>query len=124
MPHLTTHAAWILVIAFTMSLVYELYRSTVMAGTSKHDNMRVFWTQGIPFYGISALIIAALFIGYPWAAWAGLVYSILLIMVSIFYYNPVIMLERKPGLIDWFEDLMYTGLLFVAATMLFYEIIA
>jgi hypothetical protein len=33
------------------------------------------------------------------------------------------MLERKPGIIDWLEDLVYTGLLFVAATLLVYEIV-
>jgi hypothetical protein len=27
-----------------------------------------------------------------------------MILVSIFYYNPRIMLERRPGIIDWFED--------------------
>jgi len=43
--------------------------------------------------------------------------------VSIFYYNPKIMLERQPGLIDWFEDLVYTGLLFVAAALLSYAVL-
>jgi hypothetical protein len=41
--------------------------------------------------------------------------------VSIFYYNPKIMLKRKPGIIDWVEDLVYTGLLFVAAALLTLE---
>lgn len=117
-----TDAAWILTIAFSLSLIYEFYRSTVKANVSKHDTMRVFFGQGIPFYGIAAAVIYFLFCEYDWAAWVGLIYSILLILVSIFYYNPVIMLERKPGLIDWFEDLVYTGLLFVSATMLLYSI--
>jgi hypothetical protein len=46
-----------------------------------------------------------------------------MILVSIFYYNPKIIVERRPGVIDWLEDLVYTGLLFVAATLLIYEIV-
>lgn len=37
---------------------------------------------------------------------------------SIYYYNPTIMLERQPGLVDWIEDLLLTGLLFIAAARL------
>jgi hypothetical protein len=44
------------------------------------------------------------------------------IAVSVFY-NPVIMLERQPGMIDWIEDLVFTGLLFVAAALLLYEVL-
>jgi hypothetical protein len=52
-----------------------------------------------------------------------LVLSVVVILVSIFYYNPKIMLERRPGVIDWLEDLVFTGLLFVSATLLLYEIV-
>ena len=67
-------------------------------------------------------MIILLFAGVPFAAWIGLIFAILLILVSVFYYNPKMMLERKPGLIDWFEDLVYTGLLFVAAAFLLLEV--
>ena len=117
-----THAAWTLVVAFTLSIVYELYRSTVKAGVSKHDSTRVFVREGIPFYLIAAVVIGLLFTGAQWAPWVGLFYCIALILVSIFYYNPTVMLDRKPGLVDWFEDLVYTGLLFVAAAMLIYAV--
>lgn len=53
----------------------------------------------------------------------GLIFSILLILVSVFYYNPKIMVERRPGIIDWFEGLVYTGLLFVAAAFLLLEVL-
>jgi hypothetical protein len=46
-----------------------------------------------------------------------------LILVSIFYYNPVMMVERDPGFVDWFEDFVYTGLLFVAAALLLLEVL-
>ena len=123
MTTLMTHAAWTLVATFALSFVYELYRATIKAGTSRHDSMHVFVTQGIPFYVLAGLVITVLFTGAEWAAWIGLIVSIVLILVSIFYYNPRMMLERKPGLIDWFEDLVYTGLLFVAAALLVYDVL-
>jgi len=116
------HAAWILIATFALAIIYELYRATLKAGTSRHDSMRVFVTQGIPFYVLAGVVIALLFTGAVWAAWIGLVFSIAMILVSIFYYNPRMMLERKPGLIDWVEDLVYTGLLFVAAALLVYAV--
>ena len=67
--------------------------------------------------------MATLFAGFAWAAWVGLVLAVALIILSIFYYNPRIMLERQPGMIDWFEDLVYTGLLFVAAALLLYDVL-
>lgn len=123
MTTLMTHAAWTLVAAFALSFVYELYRATLKAGTSRHDSMHVFVTRGIPFYVLAGVVIALLFTGAEWAASIGLIVSIVLILVSIFYYNPRMMLERKPGLIDWFEDLVYTGLLFVAAALLVYAVL-
>jgi phosphatidylserine synthase len=122
MSVLVTHAAWVLVITFTISFCYELYRATIMAGTSRHDSLRGL-AQTLVLYVVAATVIAALFAGLSWAVWAGLVFSVLMILVSIFYYNPKVLLERKPGIIDWLEDLVYTGLLFVAATLLVYEIV-
>lgn len=121
MPDLVRHAAWVLLITFALSLVYELYRVTVKAGTSRHDSTRAF-VRGLVLYAVAAVVICGLFAGVRWAAWAGLVFSVFMILVSIFYYNPRIMLERQPGVIDWVEDLVFTGLLFVAATLLFYEV--
>lgn len=117
------HAAWVLAAAFTMSLAYELWRSTVKAGTSRHDSMKVFVAQGIVIYVVAAGVIYVLAAGVTGSAWVGLVFSVVSILVSIFYYNPVVMLERNPGLIDWVEDLVFTGLLFVAAALLLYEVI-
>ena len=121
-PVLTRHAAWALLVAFVMSFAYELYRATVKRGTSRHDSMPLFLQQGVGLYVIAGIVVYALFAGYEWAPTAGLALSVGMILVSIFYYNPKIMLERQPGLIDWIEDLVFTGLLFVAATLLAFEL--
>jgi hypothetical protein len=118
---ITQHAAWVLAVTFSLSFVYELYRATVKKGTSRHDSMRSFG-RTLVLYAVAATVIAALFAGAAWASWAGLAFSVVMILVSIFYYNPTVMLERRPGIIDWFEDLMYTGLLFVAAALLLYDV--
>lgn len=121
MKNLKIQAAWTLVVTFSLSIVYELWRSTAMLGTSEYDNMSAFWALS-PLYIAAAFIIFALFKGYSWSTRVGIAFSVLLIFVSIFYYNPQMMLVRQPGLIDWFEDFAYTGLLFVTATMLYYDI--
>lgn len=120
MTILMKHAAWVLMVAFGLSLIYELYRATSKAGTSRHDSMRAFVVQGIPLYALAGVVITLLFTGREWAASVALIFSVAMICVSIFYYNPRIMLARQPGLIDWFEDLVFTGLLFVAAALLLY----
>lgn len=79
--------------------------------------------QQLVLYVVAAVVIGALFAQAGWAAWLGLVFCIVMILVSLLYYNPVIMLERQPGIIDWVEDLLFTGLLFVAATLLLYEVL-
>jgi hypothetical protein len=122
MNDLLTHAAWVLVATFTLSLGYEIYRATMKAGTSRHDSLRSL-VQTLPIYVVAAAVIWALFVGAGWAAAVGLIFSVVAIIVSIFYYNPVIMLERRPGIVDWFEDLVFTGLLFVAATLLLYDVL-
>lgn len=122
MTVLATHAAWVLVVTYALSFVYELYRVTLKASTSRYDTKRAF-LRGLVLYVVAAAVIAALFADFSWAPWAGLIFSVLMILVSIFYYNPVIMPARKPGIVDWFEDLVYTGLLFVAAALLFYDVI-
>ena len=114
-------AAWVLSAAFTLSIVYELYRSTIRAGTSEHDTMRGFAMQ-LPVYAVAAAVIALLFVGEDWAAWVGLAFCLTVIVVSIGYYNPRIMIDRQPALIDWFEDLAFTGLVFVATAQLLYQL--
>jgi hypothetical protein len=123
MTDLMTQAAWILLGAFALSLVYELYRATTKAGTSRHDSMQSFVRNNVGFYIVATIVIALLFAGPEWAAWIGLLFSGGAIIASIVYYNPIIMLARAPGIIDWFEDIVFTGLLFAAATLLLYDVL-
>jgi hypothetical protein len=82
--------------------------------------MRVFVRGGIPLYVLAGVVVGLMLTGREWTAWLGLIFAAGSILVSIFYYNPQIMLERRPGILDWTEDLVFTGLLFVAATQLVY----
>ena len=112
---------WILIATFALSIVYELYRATVKANVSEHDNMKGFVMQ-LPFYVIGFAMAGISLIDATWAAsivFAGL---IVFIVGSIFYYNPTIQMARKPDYVDWFEDLVFTGLLFVAAFLMAYEL--
>jgi len=118
---LMNDAAWVLTATFILSIVYEGYRATVHAGDSQYDSTRAFVEQ-LPFYAVATAVIAVLFVGHDWAAWVGLAFCCVVILISIFYYNPRIMLARKPGLVDWIEDLVFTGLLFAAAAQLVYEV--
>lgn len=122
MTVLATHAAWVLIVTFAVSLLYEIWRATSKAGTSRHDSPKAL-AQQLVLYVVATAVIAALFVGAAWSAWAGLLFSVGMILVSVLYYNPVIMIDRKPGLVDWVEDLVFTGLLFVAATLLLYEVL-
>ena len=114
-------SAWVLVVTFAISLLYELWRATAKAGTTRYDSLREFAKLSW-LYVLAAVVIVLLFVGVPFAAWVGLVFSLAVIVVSIFYYNPQMMLARKPGIIDWVEDLVYTGLLFVVAAFLTLEV--
>lgn len=103
-----------LVALTALSLGYELYRATVMAGTSAHDTL-----GGVamlaPTYALGLWFGHRMRRGERWALWAVLVYCILVLAASLLYYNPVVMAERQPGLFDWFEDLAYTAMVFVTA---------
>ena len=119
----STQASWVLIAAFALSLLYELYRSTTKAGTSRYDSIRSFLTQALPFYVIAFVLAMLVRTGWRWVAWTALAIGVALIMVSIFYYSPTILPQRRPGPIDWFEDKLYTGLLFVAVALLAYDLL-
>lgn len=119
----SSQVSWVLIAAFALSLVYELYRSTAKAGTSKYDSMRSFLTQELPFYAITFVLAVLVRMGWRWVAWVALAVGVVAIIVSIFYYSPIVLPQRKPGPIDWLEDKVYTGLLFVAVALLVYDLL-
>lgn len=117
----TRSAGLVLAVNFTLSFLYEAYRSTAKAGTSRHDSLHGLVEQ-LPLYATAALVIWLLLTRRRHAASIGLAFCAAVIGISILYYNPVIMLERDPATIDWIEDLVFTGLLFAAATQLIEEL--
>jgi hypothetical protein len=123
MTSLVTQAAWVLAVAFALSLAYEIYRATTKAGTSRHDSMDAFVRNNVALYLVAVAVIGLLFAGFDWAPIIALLFSVVVIVASITFYNPRILLDRQPGLIDWFEDLVFTGLLFVAAALLLYQVL-
>ena len=123
MTTLAEQAAWALIAAFLLSLVYEIYRATAKAGTSRHDSMDSFVKNNVALYVVAAVVIGLLFVGFDWAPVIGLVFSVVVIGASILFYNPRIMLDRQPAMIDWFEDVVFTGLVFVAAALLLYKVL-
>lgn len=90
---LVTHAAWVLVVAFTFSLAYESWRATKRAGTSRHDSLESL-RSGLAFYVVAVAVIAVLFIGPAWASWVGLLFCVACLVYGTFVFNPVVMLER------------------------------
>jgi hypothetical protein len=120
---LTIHAAWTLLTAQTGSLAYEVWRATTRAGVSRFDSPRSL-AQLAPAYVVAAGVIGALFADLPGAVPVGLGFSLLVVGVSTFYYNPVMMLARRPELVDWVEDVAYTVAHAVAATQLAYALAA
>jgi hypothetical protein len=115
-------AFWILIVVFIISLLYKLYRVTAKGGASKSDTKRSILTESLPLWGLIVFSAVLVRTGLIWGVWFGLISSLILIGLSIFYYNPVIMRDRKPGLIDWLEDMVYTGLLFVVVALLGYHL--
>ncbi len=118
---LDIYAAWVLSVAFGLSVLYETWRMLARRGVSVHDTPTE-WAKGLIIYVIAGGVIWALFVGLPGAAWLGLLLSVGFILVSTFYYNPVIMRDRRPEAVDWIEDILFTGLLFIAAWLLAFHV--
>ena len=93
----------------TLSLGYELYRATAMAGVSVHDSF-----EGVvlllPLYVVGVVLASRADAGHRWAAGAVLGYSGIVLAISLLHYNRVVMPVRQPGPIDWFEDVAFTAM--------------
>jgi hypothetical protein len=103
---------WALVATFTLSLSYEVYRDIAKAGVSSFDAfnsaLAIFY---LVCFGMTFLVRT----NQRWAWWCMLLFTLGLIALGTFYYDPVILPARHPGPIDWFESVAYLGLLFIAA---------
>lgn len=122
MTELTSQASWILLATWILSVMYEVYRAAFKSTVSEFDSFRSWMGQGLPLLfaaGFATVVLVRT--GWPWAIWVTLVFTIIVIGISIFYYSPAILPARKPGLVDHFEDKVFTGLLFVAAGLLLYD---
>jgi hypothetical protein len=75
-------------------------------------------TRTLPFYAVAMAAVLAMGFGMTGAAWAALVLASGMVLVSAFYYNPTIMAARQPGIIDWAEDVAFTGLFFASGVLL------
>jgi uncharacterized membrane protein YczE len=115
---LTTLAAWLMASAFAISTAHEVYRATAKAGVSPYDSMQAALTRTIPFYLGAMVLVLAMGFGVAGAAWAGLALAVAMVLVSAFYYNPTIMSARQPGMVDWAEDVAFTGLFFASSVLL------
>jgi cell division protein FtsW (lipid II flippase) len=80
-----TQVSWVLIAAIGLSLLYELYRATAKAGTSKYDSMRTFLTQAVPSCAVAFALAVLVRTGWRWVAWTALALAVALIVVSIFY---------------------------------------
>jgi hypothetical protein len=114
-----TQTFWILLAAFTISLCYEVYRDTVMAGATSFDAfnpaLAIFY---VACFGMTFLVR----VNRRWISWAMLFFTLGLIAVGMFYYDPEILPARHPGYVDWFESVVYLGLLFIAAFLCLQEV--
>src|SRR5690606_18221795 len=115
------HAAWVLAAAFGLSLIYELWRAIAKQGASTHDSLQNFTRRDILVYAMAAIVIASLLVGVLYAAWIALVFTALFIGLSMSYYNPIVLMERKPGAVDWTVNVIYVGLQFIVLALLVYQ---
>jgi hypothetical protein len=104
--------------AFANSTAHETYRATAKAGVSRYDSMHELLTRMLPFYVVAMAAVLAMGFGVTGAAWAALVLASGMVLMSAFYYNPTIMAARQPGIIDWAEDMAFTGLFLASAVLL------
>ena len=104
---------WTLVSAQTISLLYQVYRSTIMEA----PQWDAFDAPAVIGYTILFGVALLARLGRRWTWWLTLLSSIAIINVGIFFYFPEVTAARQFGPIDWIEGVVYEGLLFVAAIM-------
>lgn len=119
---LASQAGWLLLGAAVLSAVYELWRAVARTGVMKYDSIRA-WLLSMTVVVLEVVVAVLLLAGWDWAPHAGLVLAGGLLLVSVFYYGPKVLFERRPELVDHFEDRVYTALVAIVAVLLAYQLL-
>lgn len=119
---LASQAGWLLIAAAVLSAVYELWRAIARTGVMKYDSIRA-WLLSMTVVVVEVVVAVLLLAGWEWAPHAGLVLATGLFLASVFYYGPKVLFERRPGLVDHFEDRVFTALVAIVAVLLGYQLL-
>ncbi len=119
---LASQGGWLLLGAAVLSAVYELWRAVARTGVMKYDSIRA-WLLSMTVVALEVVVAVLLLVEWEWAPHAGLVLAGGLFLVSVFYYGPKVLFERRPGLVDHFEDRVYTALVAIVAVLLGYQLL-
>jgi hypothetical protein len=112
-------AGWLPLAATLLSVGYELWRAVARTGIGRNDTMRD-WVMALPLYAGAVVVSILLIGGWELAPLAGIAYGLL---ASIFYYGPRVLLARRPGMVDWVEDRVFTMLVAIVAVLLAFDLL-
>ena len=119
---LASQGGWLLLGAAVLSAVYELWRAVARTGVMKYDSIRA-WLLSMTAVALEVVVAVLLLVEWESAPHAGLVLAGGLFLLSVFYYGPKVLFERRPGLVDHFEDRVYTALVAIVAVLLGYRLL-
>lgn len=105
-----------------LSAVYELWRAVARTGVMKYDSIQA-WLLSMTVVVVEVVVAALLLAGWQWAPHVGFILALGLLLISVFYYGPKVLLERRPGLVDHFEDRVFTALVAIVALLLGYQLL-
>jgi hypothetical protein len=100
----------VLLAAFAISALYQVYRATLMEIPEYDAFTPVTGAAYLSFIGISALVLT----DRRWAWWVVSVLVLAMLSLGVLWYYPVVAEAREMGFVDWLEGSVYMGLLFVA----------
>jgi hypothetical protein len=118
---LSVLAGWLLLAATIISVTYELWRAVARTNVGPSDTMRA-WISGLPLYAGALAASLLLLLGWEFAPLLGLAFGLLASGMSIFWYGPSVLCQRRPGALDWFEDRVFTMLVGIVALLLTFEL--
>ncbi len=119
---ITSQAGWLLLAAAVLSTVYELWRAVARTGVMKYDSIPA-WLLSMTVVIVEVVVAVLLLAGWQWAPHVGFILAGGLFWLSVFYYGPKVLFERRPGLVDHFEDRVFTVLVAIVALLLGYQLL-